>query len=324
MTQLTDIRRCIESELAEYQKRFDACLSHTDPFMDQALSYIRGKKGKMMRPMLVMLIAKERGPVRESTLLSAVALELLHTASLVHDDIVDESEERRGQRSVNAVYDNKIAVLLGDFLLARTLHSAALTGKLEIVETVAALGGTLSEGEIYQLANTQTPDFSEEGYYRVILHKTAALFRDCARLGAISSDSTDDFEASAIRLGEIIGLIFQIRDDIFDYYDDAAIGKPRGNDMAEGKLTLPVLHALNTVHDEHMREVALKVKKRTASSEEIQNLIAFAKRHGGIEYAEQKMQEFQQEALQLLSSFHNAEIRESLTHYIDFVIKRKI
>lgn len=324
MIQLSDIRRPIEAELTAYQSRFDEALSHAEGFIDEALSYIRSRKGKMMRPILVLLIAKERGAVTEASLMSAVTLELLHTASLVHDDVVDESGERRGQRSVNAVYDNKIAVLLGDYLLAGSLHAAALTDRIEIVKTIAALGGHLAEGEIYQLANTQKDEITEEGYYQVISRKTAALFRDCARLGAISSDSTEEFVSTATRLGEIIGLIFQIRDDIFDYFDDATIGKPRGNDMAEGKLTLPVIHALLQTQDEAMRQLALKVRNLAASSEEIHTLIQFAKDHGGIEYAEQQMQRLRQDAVDLLASFTNAEVKNSLTQYIDFVIQRTL
>lgn len=324
MTQLTDIRKPIEAELAEYQHLFESMLSHTDGFLDAALSYIRGRKGKMMRPILVLLVARENGAVKQATLMSAVTLELLHTASLVHDDVVDESGERRGQRSVNAVYDNKIAVLLGDYLLANSLRAAALTGHLSIVESIAALGGTLAEGEIYQLANTQKEEISEESYFKVISHKTAALFRDCARLGAISSDSTDSFTQNATRLGEIIGIIFQIRDDIFDYFDDSAIGKPRGNDMAEGKLTLPVIHALLSTGNKEMHQLAMKVRNREASSEEIHTLIQFTKEHGGIEYAEETMQNLRQEAAQLLSEFHNPDIRTALMQYIDFVIARSL
>lgn len=324
MIELSDIRKPIESELAEYQKLFDSALSHSDGFLDKALSYIRGRKGKMMRPILVLLIAKEQGPVAEASLMSAVTLELLHTASLVHDDVVDESGERRGQRSVNAVYDNKVAVLLGDYLLAASLSAAARTQHLSIVQTISALGGTLAEGEIYQLANTQKEEISEQGYYKVISHKTAALFRDCARLGALSSGSTEDFTRNATRLGEIIGIIFQIRDDIFDYFDDSAIGKPRGNDMAEGKLTLPAIHALLQTQDKAMKELAMKVRNLTASPEEIHTLIQFTKEHGGIEYAEETMQNLRCEAVQLLSEFHNPDIRTALTQYIDFVIARSL
>lgn len=328
MTNLADIRKPVEAELAAYQQLFDADLTHPDAYLDAALSYIRGRKGKMMRPILVLLVAKEwttrQGrEVPPAALMSAVTLELLHTASLVHDDVVDESGERRGQRSVNAVYDNKIAVLLGDYLLAHSLRAAARTGHLQIVDTIAALGGHLAEGEIYQLSNTEKEEIAEESYYRVISHKTAALFRDCARLGAISADSTDEYVAEMTRLGEIIGIIFQIRDDIFDYYDDATIGKPRGNDMAEGKLTLPVIHALLSTHNEAMLQIALQVRKRTASPEEIHTLIQFTKDHGCIEYAEATMQRLRTEALALIGNFHTADIRQALTDYIDFVIERK-
>lgn len=335
MSILEDIRQPIEKELAAYQKLFDTALSHPDPFLNQALAYIRGRKGKMMRPILVLLTAKERGEVGESALMSAVTLELLHTASLVHDDVVDESSERRGQKSVNNVYDNNMAVLLGDFLLASSLHAAGETGKLKIVQIISALGGNLAEGEIFQLSNTQREDISEENYYRIIKYKTAALFRACSQLGylasvpaekgleAAESHANEEWERFT-RLGEIIGLIFQIRDDIFDYFDDPSIGKPRGNDMAEGKLTLPVIHALLSSSDEDMRELALRVRQHKATPDEICHLIAFAKAHGGIEYAENEMQRLKQEALQLLSTFHNAEVKASLEKYINFVIDRSI
>lgn len=325
MTKLEDIRKPIKAELAAFQRLFDAALTHSDSFLNKALEYIRGRKGKMMRPILVLLTAKECGDVSHSALMSAVTLELLHTASLVHDDVVDESCERRGQRSVNNMYDNKIAVLLGDYLLATSLHAAGETGKLEIVQLISALGGNLAEGEIFQLSNTQIEDISEENYYRIIKYKTAALFRACTQLGYLSATGIEHNSASLegfSRLGEIIGLIFQIRDDIFDYFDDAAIGKPRGNDMAEGKLTLPVIHALLATQDEEMRQVALRVRQHTATSEEIGSLIAFTKANGGIEYAEAEMQRLKCEALEFVATFRNAEVKASLEKYIDFVISR--
>lgn len=325
MTTLEDIRKPIEGELTAYQRLFDAALTHSDPFLNKALEYIRGRKGKMMRPILVLLTAKECGEVGESALMSAVTLELLHTASLVHDDVVDESSERRGQQSVNSVYDNKMAVLLGDFLLASSLHAAGETGKLKIVQIISALGGNLAEGEIFQLSNTQREDISEENYYHIIKYKTAALFRACTQLGYLATNGIEH-DAEALerfsRLGEIIGIIFQIRDDIFDYFDDAAIGKPRGNDMAEGKLTLPVIHALLATQDEAMRQVALRVRQHKATPEEIDALIAFTKAHGGIEYAEGEMQRLKREALEFVDTLRNAEVKASLEKYINFVIER--
>ena len=334
MTKLEEIRQPIEAELSAYQDLFDKALSHSNAFLNQALSYIRGRKGKMMRPILVLLTAKGQGNINESTLMSAVTLELLHTASLVHDDVVDESSERRGQKSVNSVYDNKMAVLLGDYLLSESLHAAACTGHVKIVEIIAALGGHLAEGEIYQLSNTRREEISEEDYYHIIKFKTAALFRACTQLGFLSSSANpahgedekkwrNTYEDRS-RLGKIIGLIFQIRDDIFDYFDDPSIGKPRGNDMAEGKLTLPVIHAILSTGNAQMRDIALRVRQHTASPEEIHTLIAFTKVNGGIEYAEQEMQRLKQEALTLIEDFKDNDTKESLKKYLDFVINRSL
>lgn len=319
---LTLIRRPIEAELAQYNALFDEVLTHKEPFMNQALSYIRGRKGKMMRPILVMLLAKELGAVSVSTLRSAATLELLHTSSLIHDDVVDESNERRGQASVHAVYDNKIAVLLGDYILAKTLHQAALTGKVEIVETVSNLGATLSEGEIFQLANVDTDYISEEAYYRIIKGKTAALFAACGALAALSMDADAEYVERARKFGEIVGICFQIRDDIFDYFDDSKIGKPRGNDMLEGKLTLPVIYAVNSTENADAKEWAMKVKTHKANAEEIASLIEFAKANGGIEYAERAMDRLRAEALALIKDFQNEDVKGSLQLYIDFVIGR--
>lgn len=319
---LLDIRRPVEAELARYTQLFDEVLTHKEGFMNQALAYVRGRKGKMMRPILVLLIAKELGEVSESALRSAVTLELLHTASLVHDDVVDESNERRGQASVHKIYDNKVAVLLGDYMLANSLHQAALTNKVAVVEHVARLGATLSEGEIFQLANVEREEISEEAYYRIIRNKTAALFATCGALGALSMDAAEDYCSKSEKLGEIIGICFQIRDDIFDYFDDAKIGKPRGNDMLEGKLTLPVIYAVNSTQDPQALNWAMRVKMHEASAEEISSLIDFTKQHGGIEYAEDVMKQLADEARDLLKDYKNQEVKASLEAYIDFVIRR--
>ena len=239
MDQLGTIRQPVEDELLRYKQLFDETLTHEDDFLGHALGYLRQRKGKMMRPLLVLLIAKELGDIRISTLRAAVTLELLHTARLVHDDVVDESDERRGQASANSVYGNKVAVLLGDYLLSKSLHQAALTGSIECVDIVAKLGGTLSEGEVFQLANIRNEKSTEEAYFRIIGSKTAELFAACAELGARSAHADDEFVKQAKKFGEIVGICFQIRDDIFDYYADSNIGKPTGNDMNEGKLTLP-------------------------------------------------------------------------------------
>lgn len=324
MDKLTAIRRPVEQELTAYKELFDAALAHEDDFLGQALDYVRRRQGKMMRPLLVVLMAKELGKVSVNSLRSAVTLELLHTASLVHDDVVDESGERRGQRSVNAVYDNKVAVLVGDYLLSTSLLQAAQTNNIDVVEIISRLGGTLSEGEVYQLANIRKEHISEEAYFHIIYHKTAALFAACAELGAISAGGNADYVARAKRFGELVGLCFQIRDDIFDYYEDSKIGKPTGNDMLEGKLTLPVIYAIQHADNEHVMQLAARVKSGEASAAEIAELVDYTKSHGGIEYAERRMRELHNEALQLLDAWQNAEVRESLRGYIDFVVDRDL
>ena len=320
---LSQIRKPVAEDLARYERLFDSVLDHEDDFLGRALQYVRSRKGKMMRPLLVLLIARECGAVREKALHSAVTLELLHTASLVHDDVVDESNERRGQASVNAVYGNQVSVLVGDYLLSKSLQEAAFTGSLRIVDIISRLGGTLSEGEIFQIANIRSEQISEEAYFRIIDHKTAALFAACAELGALSADAGEDFIEKARRFGEIVGICFQIRDDIFDYYSNSEIGKPTGRDMAEGKLTLPVIYALNSTNDAAMLALAEKVKKGEADRAEIETLIAFAKQNGGIEYAERKMQELRSQAYAAIASFKNEAVRKSLEQYIDFVIDRQ-
>ena len=324
MDKLTAIRRPVEQELTAYKELFDAALAHEDDFLGQALDYVRRRQGKMMRPLLVVLMAKELGKVSVNSLRSAVTLELLHTASLVHDDVVDESGERRGQRSVNAVYDNKVAVLVGDYLLSTSLLQAAQTSNIHVVEIISRLGGTLSEGEVYQLANIRKERISEEAYFHIIYHKTAALFAACAELGAISAGGNADYVARAKRFGELVGLCFQIRDDIFDYYEDSKIGKPTGNDMLEGKLTLPVIYAIQHADNERVTQLAARVKSGEASAAEIAELVDYTKSHGGIEYAERRMRELHNEALQLLDAWQNAEVRESLRGYIDFVVDRDL
>ena len=324
MEQLSLIKRPIEGELDDFIKLFNHSLSHTDGLLSQVLEHIKSRGGKRMRPMLILLIAKNYGGVNSVTQHSAVGLELLHTASLVHDDVVDESVERRGQASVNAEYNNKVAVLVGDYVLSTALLNVSLTNNSKIVQSLAELGRTLSNGEILQLSNIQNTDFSEDVYFEVIKMKTAALFEACCEIGAMSANANDEDLLKARNFGRNLGIIFQIRDDIFDYYDSKEIGKPTGNDMAEGKLTLPVLYALNSTHDAEMEEIARKVKRGDVTRDEIALLVDFTKANGGIEYAEQKMLELRNKCLEYIDSESvSDEIRTSLTSYIDYVIQRK-
>lgn len=323
MDYLSIIKHPIEAELADFVSLFNQSLSHEDGLLGSALEHIRKRAGKRMRPILILLIARNFGQITDVTQNAAVGLELLHTASLVHDDVVDESEERRGQASVNATYDNKVAVLVGDYILSTALLCVARTHSEQIVTYLAELGRTLSDGEILQLSNIGRKDISEDVYYDVIKQKTAALFEACAGIGALSSGASEEDVMAAKQFGQNLGIIFQIRDDIFDYYDSKEIGKPTGNDMAEGKLTLPVIHAVNNGGDEDMKRLALKVKDHSVTAEEIASLVDYTKRMGGIEYAEKRMWEFHAEAQRFLDErVGQQEIKEALQAYLDFVIKR--
>ncbi len=323
MDYLSIIKHPIEAELADFVSLFNQSLSHEDGLLGSALEHIRKRAGKRMRPILILLMARNFGQITDVTQNAAVGLELLHTASLVHDDVVDESEERRGQASVNATYDNKVAVLVGDYILSTALLCVARTHSEQIVTYLAELGRTLSDGEILQLSNIGRKDISEDVYYDVIKQKTAALFEACAGIGVLSSGASEEDVMAAKQFGQNLGIIFQIRDDIFDYYDSKEIGKPTGNDMAEGKLTLPVIHAVNNGGDEDMKRLALKVKDHSVTAEEIASLVDYTKRMGGIEYAEKRMWEFHAEAQRFLDErVGQQEIKEALQAYLDFVIKR--
>ena len=324
MDQLSLIKQPISSDLDDFVALFNQSLTHDDGLLGSALKHIRQRGGKRMRPMLILLMAKNYGEVSYVTQHAAVGLELLHTASLVHDDVVDESSERRGQASVNATYDNKVAVLVGDYILSTALLHVSKTGNQRIIEYLAELGRTLAAGEILQLTNIQNQQISEEVYYQIIKNKTAALFEACAAIGALSSGASEDDVIKAGKFGQDLGIMFPIRDDIFDYYDSKEIGKPTGNDMAEGKLTLPVIYALNNSSYESMHTLAKKVKNGTINIDEIAVLVDFTKQAGGIEYAEHRMQDFRMLCQQFIDeSVKNDEIRAALTAYVDFVIERK-
>ena len=323
MDKLQQIRLPIVKEFEEFKSLFDASLQSSNPLLSEVLTYIKQRNGKMMRPILTLLMAKLFGEINYSALHAALSLELLHTASLVHDDVVDESDKRRGQSSVNASYNNKVSVLVGDYMLATSLKHSAMTGSIRIVDLVARLGQNLAEGEIIQLTNINASEFSEEVYYDVIRKKTAALFTASAEAGAVAVNSSDEMVQNARLFGEMIGIAFQIKDDIFDYYSSGEIGKPTGNDMSEGKLTLPALHVLNTLGDEKMCQLAFRIKSLDATDAEISLFIDYVKKNGGIEYARQVMVDYRNKALDLLPSTADTTIKDALTAYIDYVIERE-
>ena len=324
MDYLSLIKEPISAELEDFISLFNQSLSHDEGLLSQVLVHIRQRGGKRMRPVLILLMAKNFGRVSSVTQHAAVGLELLHTASLVHDDVVDESCERRGQASVNALYDNKVSVLVGDFILSTALLYVSKTHSEVIVRYLSELGRTLSDGEILQLTNIQNEAITETAYYEIIKRKTAALFEACAAIGAESAGASHDDVEAARKFGQNLGIIFQIRDDIFDYYDSKEIGKPTGNDMLEGKLTLPVIYALKSTGNAEMMMLARKVKAREVKQSEINQLVAFTKENGGIEYADQQMWKFHAACMQFIDErVGDSAIKTALKAYLDFVIERK-
>ncbi|MDY5124899.1 MAG: polyprenyl synthetase family protein [Prevotella sp.] len=323
MDQLSIIKRPIKADLERFVNLFEKSLTHDYGLLAQVLDHIRQRAGKRMRPMLILLMAKHFGGITDATQYAAVGLELLHTASLVHDDVVDDSAERRGQSSVNAEYNNKVAVLVGDYILSTALLNVALTDNQIIVKRLAELGRTLASGEILQLSNIQNTEISEDVYYDVIIQKTAALFEACCTIGALSAGGSDEDIEKASLFGRNLGIMFQIKDDIFDYSQSSEIGKPTGNDMAEGKLTLPVIYALNSTGNVNMRALAMKVKDRTVTSDEITMLVDFTKKNGGIEYAEKRMNDFSVLCKDYVAQHVvDQEVRDSLYAYIDYIVNR--
>lgn len=322
MDYLSVIKEPIASDFQDFQSKFQDALMYSDGILSSALAHIRQRTGKQMRPMLTLLSAKNYGQISDVTHYAAVALELLHTASLVHDDVVDESSERRGQPSVNVSYNNKVAVLVGDYILSTCLLNVSFTNNHRILYYLSELGRTLASGEILQLQNINNQEISEDAYFQVIRQKTASLFETCCSMGALSVGASDEDVERAKMFGQNLGTIFQIRDDIFDYFDSVDIGKPTGNDMREGKLTLPVIYALTHSDFEPMKLLARKVKVGKINADEIAVLVEFTKRQGGIEYAEQKMEEIAVDARRYIESSVKPDLQEAFSMYLDYVIQR--
>ena len=322
MIQKDLITKPIEAELLTLRKLIQESLTSNNPILGDALTHIRKRSGKMMRPILTLLMAKCFGQVKESTFHAATSLELLHTASLVHDDVVDDSIERRGQPSVNVLFNNQVSVLVGDYLLSTALYHASQTDDVRVIRLISQLGQCLAEGELLQLSNISNEAISEEVYFDIIHKKTGVLFETCAQVGVLSVDASDDQVEWARKIGEIIGYAFQIKDDIFDYFDDPTIGKPTGSDMREGKLTLPVIYALKSTPNQEMDNLAQRVKQGEATQEEIEKLITFAKENGGIEYATQYMIQLVSRAQKLLEQCGDDSVRQALMSFINYVVYR--
>ena len=321
MDAMHTILQPIESELAIFRKMQDDLAVNPNPLLREIILHVNKQRGKQMRPMMVLLFSKMFGQATDATYSAALALELLHTASLVHDDVVDDSMQRRGQPSVNAIYNNKLAVLVGDYLLSTALVFTGRCGNPRITTIIGNLGQTLADGEIFQMFHSHEKLVSEEVYLEIIRKKTASLFSSCAEIGALAAGASEENIDRARQIGEYIGICFQIRDDIFDYFSND-VGKPTGNDMREGKLTLPIIYAVRTYGDDHIRTMIDRLKSGELSEDEVAQLIDFAKQHGGIEYAEQTMQSYRQKAIDLLPTGIDNMVREALIAYIDAVIKR--
>ena len=322
MDAMHTILQPIETELALFRKMQDDLAVNPNPLLSEIICHVNRQRGKQMRPMLVLLVAKMFGEITESAYNAALALELLHTASLVHDDVVDDSMQRRGQPSVNAIYNNKLAVLSGDYLLSTSLMLTGRSANVRVTQIIGSLGQTLADGEIVQIFHSRNQSVSEDVYFEIIRKKTASLFSSCAEIGALTAGASQADIDRARQMGEFIGICFQIRDDIFDYYTDD-VGKPTGNDMREGKLTLPIIYAANTHGDERIHDMIGRLKREGLGADEINELIEFAKRHGGIDYAERTMQDYRKKALDLLPEGIDEDIRKAITSYIDVVINRK-
>lgn len=319
MTDLSQIQDSIRPELTLLNERIGARLHSSNALMNSVIENFLAVKGKQIRPILVMLSAKLFGEVNDNVIASAAAVELLHNASLIHDDVVDDTKTRRGVTTINGLWDNHIAVLVGDFFVSTALQEAISTGDHRAVESIANLGKLLSLGEIDQIYNARFNCLSEDAYFGVINRKTASLFVACVEMGGYAVNASDRDVKFLSRYAELLGLCFQIKDDIFDYFDNENLGKPTGNDLREGKITLPLLHALLTDGSETMLELS---RKEQLDENEIITLIEYAKAKGGIDYAYRCMDELYDEAGKILGQLPAGETRDAFDALFRYVIAR--
>lgn len=322
MTERNKIEEPVAGEFARFNEEFESSLRSGTGLLQAAIDQILGATGKHIRPLLVLLSAKACGTITESTINSAVFLELLHTATLIHDDVIDETKQRRGVPSLNAIFDNRVAILTGDYILSTALIRSIQTGDLRIVGIVSNLGRDLSEGEIKQMETADESILDEDCYLQVIYKKTATLLSACTTIGAISAGAGDAQIGIMRRFGELIGYAFQIKDDIFDYFKESHIGKPTGNDIREGKVTLPLLFALQHGGEEAeaYRRIILA---KDFTDEQVERLIDFAKANGGIEYAERRMMDYHDKAIEALDSLPDSPAKKALVDLADYIVYRE-
>lgn len=318
------IKQPILSEMLLFENAFSNALRTENLLLSNVYDYVLLKRGKQLRPILVILSAKICGSFNQSTIDSAVSLELLHTASLLHDDVVDDTFERRGKPSVNAHWNNKIAILSGDYMFSKSLHSATLTQNLDILNVISNIILNLSDGEILQLENSQNNIFSETDYYRIINKKTAILFSSCSEVGGLSVKAGGAVINHLRKFGEYLGLCFQMKDDILDYSGNHNIGKPTGNDIREGKITLPLIYALENSYLDDKDKIMKLIDNKDYTKESIKIITDFVLKNGGISYVEKQMDKIKTKAIEELKEFPDNEIKKSLLKCAEYSISRNI
>ncbi|MAQ76603.1 MAG: polyprenyl synthetase [Aquimarina sp.] len=318
------IKLPIVNEMELFEKKFSDSMSSKVALLNRITHYIVNRKGKQMRPMFVFLVAKmvSGGEVNERTYRGASVIELIHTATLVHDDVVDDSNRRRGFFSINALWKNKIAVLVGDYLLSKGLLLSIDNEDFDLLKIISVAVREMSEGELLQIEKARNLDITEDVYYEIIRQKTATLIAACCSLGACSVDPDSDNVEKMRKFGELIGMAFQIKDDLFDYGDEA-IGKPTGIDIKEQKMTLPLIYTLNNCTKEEKKWLINSVKNHNKNKKRVKEVIDFVKSKGGLEYAIEIMHKFQSEALSILNSYPESQYRSSLQLMVNYVIDRK-
>jgi len=320
----SQIKQPIQKEMELFETKFYESMTSKVALLNRITYYIVNRKGKQMRPMFVFLTAKMLGDghVNERTYRGASVIELIHTATLVHDDVVDDSNRRRGFFSINALWKNKIAVLVGDYLLSKGLLLSIDYGDFDLLKIISVAVREMSEGELLQIEKARRLDISEDIYYEIIRKKTATLIAACCALGAKSVNDDEVLVEKMRRFGELIGMAFQIKDDLFDYTEEA-IGKPTGIDIKEQKMTLPLIHVLNHCTEKEKNWLINSVKNHNKDKKRVKQVINFVKEHNGLNYAEAKMEEFQQKALRILETFPESEYKSALILMVNYVIERK-
>lgn len=323
MSRLSAIKQPIKEEMITFQEFFKNSMKSTTPLLNIITRFILRTKGKQMRPMLVFLSAGMHGQATEATYHAAALIELMHTATLTHDDVVDDSNFRRGFFSINALWKNKIAVLIGDYLLARGLLLSVKYREYELLEVVSKAVDEMSQGELLQIEKARKLNIDEEVYFKIIEQKTAALIAACVKAGALSVQASTDVIQDMEEFGMCLGLAFQIKDDLFDYEPNGLSGKPSGNDIKEKKMTLPLIHVKDKLSASDRRKILRLLKKKHKSKKEVLGLIALVEEHGGIEYARKKMESYKQKALDILDKYPDGPHKTSLKEIVEYTVQRK-